>query len=93
MYVTCQLFRLVYIKIINYIGSILANLNNTMQKKTKINPKKQKKQTNKKRKKPTTCNEKKPFSYSNRNNIYKGLLFVVEGPLAEKVLNLQFLLI
>ena len=60
MYVTCQLFRLVYIKIINYIGSILANLNNTMQKKKhQKNPKKQKKQTNKKEKNPQHAMKKK----------------------------------
>ena len=33
---------------------------------------------------------KKPHSYSNRNKIYKGLFFVVEGFWAE---NVQFLLI
>ena len=38
----------------------------------------------------TACNAKKIYSYSNRNNIYKGLLFVEEGSLAEKVQNLQF---
>ena len=36
---------------------------------------------------------KKPHSYSNRNKIYKGLFFVVEGFWAENVQNLQFLLI
>ena len=36
---------------------------------------------------------KKPHSYSNRNKIYKGLFFVVEGFRAENVQNLQFLLI
>ena len=36
---------------------------------------------------------KKPHSYSNRNKIYKGLFFVVEGFLAENVQNLQFLFI
>ena len=32
---------------------------------------------------------KKPHSYSNRNKIYKGLFFVVEGSLAEKILSTQ----
>ena len=32
---------------------------------------------------------KKPNSNSNRNKIYKGLLFVEEGSLAENVQNLQ----
>ena len=36
---------------------------------------------------------KKPHSNSNRNKIYKGLFFVVEGFWAENVQNLQFLLI
>ena len=36
---------------------------------------------------------KKPHCYSNRNKIYKGLLFVVEAFWAENVQNLQFLLI
>ena len=36
---------------------------------------------------------KKPLSYSNRNKIYKGLFFVVEGFWAENAQNLQFLLI
>ena len=71
--------RSVYIKITNYSGSITANLNNTIQKKTQTKIKK--KQT----KKPPQHAMKKPLSYSNRNNIYKGLLFVVEGSLAEKV--------
>ena len=37
--------------------------------------------------------EKKTHLYSNRNNIDKGLYFVVEGSLAENVPNLQFLLL
>ena len=68
--------RSVYIKIINYSGSILAKLNNTMKKKQK---------QNKKQKKPPEHAMKKPLSYSNRNNIYKGLLFVVKGSFAVKV--------
>ena len=36
---------------------------------------------------------KKPHSYSNRNKIYKGQFFVLEGFWAENVHNLQFLLI
>ena len=36
---------------------------------------------------------KKTHLYSNRNNIDKGLYFVVEGSLAENVPNLQFLLL
>ena len=36
---------------------------------------------------------KKSHSYSNRNTIYKGLRFVVEGSLAENVQNLLILLI
>ena len=36
---------------------------------------------------------KKTHSYLNRNKIYKGLFFVVEGSLAENVQNLQYLLI
>ena len=68
--------RSVYIKITNYSDSITANLNNTIQKKKKIE---------KTTKKTPQHAMKKPLSYSNRNNIYKGLLFVVEGSLAEKV--------
>ena len=62
-----------YIKIINYNGSISANLNRTKQTKQHA--------------------MKKSHSYSNRNKIYKGLFFVVEGFWAENVQNLQFLLI
>ena len=36
---------------------------------------------------------KKLHSYSNRNKIYKGQFFVVEGFWAENVQNLQYLLI
>ena len=62
-----------YKKNINYSGSILANLNNTMQTKQHAT--------------------KKTNSYSSRNKIYWGILFVEEGSLAENVQNLRFLLI
>ena len=55
--------RSVYIKIINYSGSILAKLNNTMKKKTK--------------KKPRTCNEKTALLFKQKQYI-QGITFCVE---------------
>ena len=63
-------FRSVYIKIINYNGSILAKFYRLMIIKHHA--------------------MKKSHSYSNRNKIYQGRFFVVEGYWEENVYNFHF---